>query len=220
MQKIKVILIGAGNRGLTYVSYMKDDEFEVVALCDREAKQLEKENMLFGLPEEALFLTDTEFFKEKRSDVLIIATLDKQHYEHTLQALNLGYDILLEKPITDNEQECLNLMQAQKKHNNKVVVCHVLRYATAFVKVKQLLDEGKIGSLVNIQALEQVAYWHVAHSYVRGNWRRSEETTPMILAKCCHDLDLLQYYAQSKAKTAPSTAPILPTPIDERRSRI
>ena len=208
MDKILTVsIIGCGSRGFhaygMLINQLKD-KFKIVSLCDINEEELKIVSDTLGIGGENCFTSDTEFFKEKRSDVLIIATLDKQHYEHTLQALNLGYDILLEKPITDNEQECLNLMQAQKKHNNKVVVCHVLRYATAFVKVKQLLDEGKIGSLVNIQALEQVAYWHVAHSYVRGNWRRSEETTPMILAKCCHDLDLLQYYAQSKAKTVSS----------------
>jgi predicted dehydrogenase len=208
MDKILTVsIIGCGSRGFhaygMLINQLKD-KFKIVSLCDINEEELKIVSDTFGIGGENCFTSDTEFFKEKRSDVLIIATLDKQHYEHTLQALNLGYDILLEKPITDNEQECLNLMQAQKKHNNKVVVCHVLRYATAFVKVKQLLDEGKIGTLVNIQALEQVAYWHVAHSYVRGNWRKSEETTPMILAKCCHDFDLLQYYAQSKAKTVSS----------------
>ena len=208
MDKILTVsIIGCGSRGFhaygMLINQLKD-KFKIVSLCDINEEELKIVSDTFGIGSENCFTSDTEFFKEKRSDVLIIATLDKQHYGHTLQALNLGYDILLEKPITDNEQECLQLMEAQKKHNNKVVVCHVLRYATAFVKVKQLLDEGKIGALVNIQALEQVAYWHVAHSYVRGNWRKSEETTPMILAKCCHDLDLLQYYAQSKAKTVSS----------------
>ena len=208
MDKILTVsIIGCGSRGFhaygMLINQLKD-KFKIVSLCDTNEEELKIVSDTFGIGSENCFTSDTEFFKEKRSDVLIIATLDKQHYGHTLQALNLGYDILLEKPITDNEQECLRLMEAQKKHNNKVVVCHVLRYATAFVKVKQLLDEGKIGALVNIQALEQVAYWHVAHSYVRGNWRRSEETTPMILAKCCHDLDLLQYYAQSKAKNVSS----------------
>ena len=208
MDKILTVsIIGCGSRGFhaygMLINQLKD-KFKIVSLCDINEEELKIVSDTFDIGSENCFTSDTEFFKEKRSDVLIIATLDKQHYGHTLQALNLGYDILLEKPITDNEQECLHLMEAQKKHNNKVVVCHVLRYATAFVKVKQLLDEGKIGALVNIQALEQVAYWHVAHSYVRGNWRKSEETTPMILAKCCHDLDLLQYYAQSKAKTVSS----------------
>lgn len=208
MDKILTVsIIGCGSRGFhaygTLINQLKD-KFKIVALCDIDEEVLGIVSKELGVSAENCYSSDDEFFKARRSDVLVIATLDKQHYGHALQALNLGYDILLEKPITDNEQECLDLLEAQKKHQNKVVVCHVLRYAKAFVKVKELIDEGAIGQLVNIQALEQVAYWHVAHSYVRGNWRRSEETTPMILAKCCHDLDLLQYYAQSKAKNVSS----------------
>ncbi|MBQ8395270.1 MAG: Gfo/Idh/MocA family oxidoreductase [Clostridia bacterium] len=208
MNKILTVsILGCGSRGFhaygMLINQLKD-KFKIVSLCDCNEEELGIVARTFGISQENCFTSDTEFFKQKRSDVLIIATLDKQHYEHALKALNLGYDILLEKPITDNAQECLDLMEAQRKNNNKVVVCHVLRYAKAFVKAKQLLEEGRIGLLVNIQALEQVAYWHVAHSYVRGNWRRSETTTPMILAKCCHDLDLLQYYAQSKAKNVSS----------------
>ncbi len=208
MDKILTVsIIGCGSRGFhaygMLINQLKD-KFKIVSLCDCNEEELQIVSKTFDISKENCFTSDEEFFQAKRSDVLIIATLDKQHYGHALKALNLGYDILLEKPITDNEQECLDLIAAQRKNNNKVVVCHVLRYAKAFVKAKQLIDEGRIGALVNIQALEQVAYWHVAHSYVRGNWRRSEDTTPMILAKCCHDLDLLQYYAQSKAKNVSS----------------
>lgn len=110
----------------------------------------------------------------------------------------------MEKPITDKRKECKSILKAQNKYHCKSPVCHVLRYAPAFLKVTELLDSGEIGRLVAINALERVAYWHQAHSYVRGNWRNSEKSTPMILAKCCHDLDLLQYYAKSKCKTISS----------------
>ena len=118
--------------------------------------------------------------------------------------MEIGYDILLEKPITDSKRECSEILEAQKKYGGKVLVCHVLRYAPAFLKTAEFLRQGKIGRLVNIQAIERVGFWHQAHSYVRGNWRKSEETTPMILAKCCHDLDLMQYYANSKCESVSS----------------
>lgn len=199
---LTVGILGCGSRGFhaygMLIGEMKE-KFRIVALCDTNPEALKIAATALGVGAESCYISDEEFLQERRSDILVIATLDKQHYGHALKALNLGYDILLEKPITDNRQECYDLLNAQKKHNNKVVVCHVLRYAKGFVKVKELLDSGRIGDLVNIQALEQVAYWHDAHSYVRGNWRRKEDTAPMILAKCCHDLDLLQYYAGSKA---------------------
>ena len=145
------------------------------------------------------------FLRKKRSDALVIATQDKDHVRMCIKALELGYDILLEKPISPSEEELYALLEANKKYQRKVIVCHVLRYAPAYLKVKEILDSGEIGNIVCIDWIEQVAYWHQAHSYVRGNWRKSEETSPMIMAKCCHDLDLLQYYANSKCETVYST---------------
>ena len=147
-----------------------------------------------------LFTDESKFFEKKRADILVIATLDKDHIRQAVKGLELGYDLLLEKPITDEIKECKLILDAQKKYGGKVLVCHVLRYAPAFMKVAELLDNGEIGKLVAIQALEQVEYAHQAHSYVRGNWRRKEDTSAMIIAKCCHDLDLLQFYAKSKCK--------------------
>lgn len=199
---LTVGILGCGSRGFhAYGKLMHgmENAFRIVTLCDTDPRALKIAADALGVAQEHCFTSDSEFLQKRRSDVLVIATLDKQHYGHAMRALELGYDILLEKPITDNRKECYDLLAAQKRHGNQVVVCHVLRYAKGFVKVKELLDAGKIGSLVNIQALEQVAYWHDAHSYVRGNWRRKEDAAPMILAKCCHDLDLLQYYAGSRA---------------------
>lgn len=199
---ITVAILGCGSRGVTYGSLMlkRNGEYNVVALCDCKPAALEKSAKKFGVKPDFTFLNEEDFFNEKRADLLVIATLDKDHVRQCLRALQLGYNVLLEKPITDSEKECYALLAAQKKYGGKVFVCHVLRYAPAFVAAKRLLTEGVIGKLIEIDALEQVGYWHQAHSYVRGNWRRSEDTTPMIMAKCCHDLDLLQYYANSKCK--------------------
>lgn len=203
---ISVAILGCGSRGITYGKLMRErvGGYEIVSLCDCKSIALNKAAEKFGVKEECLFLDEQEFFKEKRADLLIIATLDKDHVRQCLRALELGYDVLLEKPITDSKEECYALLDAQKKYGGKVVVCHVLRYAPAFVTAKRLIEEGAIGRLVEIDALEQVGYWHQAHSYVRGNWRRSEDTTPMIMAKCCHDLDLLQFYAAAKCESLSS----------------
>ena len=121
-----------------------------------------------------------------------------------VKALELGYDVLLEKPLAKTKKGCKALLDAQKKYGGKVLVCHVLRYAPAFIKAAELVDSGAIGRLVEIDNTEQVAFWHQAHSFVRGNWRNSDQTSPMILQKCCHDLDLLQFFAKSKCKTLSS----------------
>ncbi|MCM1296219.1 MAG: Gfo/Idh/MocA family oxidoreductase, partial [Muribaculaceae bacterium] len=207
MKIFSVAILGCGNRGAdSYGEYMfaAKDKFKISVLCDLKEEVLEKYGKKFGVSKENLFNDENTFFAKKRADAIVIATQDKDHVRHCLKAMELGYDILLEKPITDKIEECEQLLAAHTKYGSKILVCHVLRYAPAFVKVAALLNEGAIGRLVAIQALEQVSYWHQAHSYVRGNWRIAEETTPMILAKCCHDLDLLQYYAKSKCKSISS----------------
>ena len=202
-----VAIIGVGARGGdTYgpLIHAQKDKFKIVALCDLKKDRLDRFGKEFDVPENARFQLEDEFFKEKRADLLLVATQDQDHVGHCVKGFALGYDIMTEKPLTDKKEDCEALLAAQQKSGTKALVCHVLRYAPAFIKVKQLLDEGVIGRLVAIDALERVGSWHQAHSYVRGNWRRSDQATPMILAKCCHDLDLLQYYAKSKCKSVSS----------------
>ncbi|MBQ5929878.1 MAG: Gfo/Idh/MocA family oxidoreductase, partial [Clostridia bacterium] len=203
----RVAILGCGARGAESYGrlfYQAKEKYEIVSLCDTNQEKLVKYRDIFNVKEENCFLTEEEFFAEKRADLLVIATLDKDHVRQCIKGMERGYDILMEKPITDNYEECLQLLETQKKYGCKVLVCHVLRYAPAFMKVKELLEKNTIGRLVAIQAIEQVAWWHQAHSYVRGNWRKEKDTTPMILAKCCHDLDLLQWYAGSSCKSISS----------------
>lgn len=205
-KRFSVAIIGGGSRGLdTYANFMnKTGHFDIVAVCDVRPVRLEFAQEKYNVKKENCFLKEEEFFKEKRADVLVIATQDQDHVRQAIKGLELGYDILLEKPITPKKEECLALLNAQKKYNHKVVVCHVLRYAPVYLHVAQLIKDGVIGKLVDIHAIEQVSFWHIAHSFVRGNWRNSDTTSPMILAKCCHDMDLLQFYANSKCKTVSS----------------
>lgn len=205
-KRFSVAILGGGSRGLdTYANFMnKTGHFDIVAVCDVRPVRLEFAQEKYNVKKENCFLKEEEFFKEKRADVLVIATQDQDHVRQAIKALELGYDVLLEKPITPKKEECLALLDAQKKYNHKVVVCHVLRYAPVYLHVAQLIKDGVIGKLVDIHAIEQVSFWHIAHSFVRGNWRNSDTTSPMILAKCCHDMDLLQFYANSKCKTVSS----------------
>ena len=207
-KKYSVAILGVGSRGgNTYgrlIHKHAQDRFKIVALCDLRKDRLQQFSSEFGVEATACFTNEDEFFKQKRADILIIGTQDQDHVPHAIRAFECGYDIMVEKPLTDKREECEKLLSMQKKYGKQGLVCHVLRYAPAFLKAKELIDEGVIGRLVAINALEQVAYWHQAHSYVRGNWRNREETSPMILAKCCHDLDLLQYYAEAKCKSVSS----------------
>lgn len=200
-QVFSVAIIGCGSRGQNvYGKYMHaySDMFKIVALCDIKKEMLEIAKQRFDIEDKNCFLDSEQFFDKKRADVLVLATQDRDHVSMCIKALKLGYDVLLEKPISPIESELYDLLDAQKQYGGKVIVCHVLRYAPAFLKIKEVIDSGKIGRIVSIDWTEQVAYWHQAHSFVRGNWRNDQETSPMIMQKCCHDLDMLQYYANSK----------------------
>ena len=207
-----VAIIGVGARGADAYGWQINDakdKFNIVALCELREERLKRYGEKFNVPEDALFTDENEFFKEKRADLLLVATQDKDHVRHCLKGFARGYDIMTEKPLTDKKEECELLLDAQKKAGTKALVCHVLRYAPAFVKAAELIENGAIGKLVAINALERVGYWHQAHSYVRGNWRNTDSSAPMILAKCCHDLDLLQYYAKSKCENISSTGDLV-----------
>ena len=206
-KKFTVAIIGVGGRGgFAYGTLLNNlpEKFDIVSLCDIKEDKLAYFSKKFGVSQENLFTDEDDFFKQKRADLLLIATQDKDHIRHATKAFNVGYDILLEKPISDNKQELEHLLALQKKSGCKALVCHVLRYAPAFMKAAELLDSGAIGRLVSINAIEKVGYFHQAQAYVRGYWRKKENSTPMILAKCSHDLDLIQFYANSSCETLSS----------------
>lgn len=213
MKKIyTVAIMGLGGRGGDVYGpliFEKKDCFKITALCDLNPEKLSVAQNRFDVAENCCFTDEKEFLKEKRADLLVVATPDPCHVRHCLAAFELGYDVMTEKPLTDNREECEALLAAQKKYGGKALVCHVLRYAPAFLKAAEILNSGAIGQLVAIDALERVQFAHQAHSYVRGNWRNRKIAAPMILAKCCHDLDLLQFYAKSKCKSISSVGDLV-----------
>ncbi len=121
----------------------------------------------------------------------IIATMDQDHYGHVMQALALGYDILLEKPVSPDPKQCLEIARMAEAKGRQITVCHVLRYNPFFAKLKEIVDSGELGKIVAIQHAENIGNFHMAHSFVRGNWRNDALSSPIILQKSCHDLDIL-----------------------------
>ena len=200
-------IIGVGARGgETYGRYIHklSDKFCITHLCDIKEDRLKKYGEAFDVAEENRFLSEDIFFEKKRSDVLLIGTMDRQHVAQAEKALTLGYDILLEKPVSDSGEELRRLVKKAQETGRTIMVCHVLRYTATMNKLKELLDTGKIGRLISLDQTENVVFWHEAHSFVRGTWRNSVETSPMILQKCCHDLDLIQYFIGAKCHSLSS----------------
>ncbi len=192
-------ICGCGARGLeAYAPYQdrRPDEMKIVAGADVRPERLAMLQERYGVPEAMCFSSDQELLAQPRlADVMIVATQDRQHVPAALAALDKGYHVLLEKPISPSLEECRALQQKAHEMGKAVVVCHVLRYTRFYSALESILRRGDIGKIETIDAVEHVAYWHQAHSFVRGNWRRSEETSPMILAKSCHDMDILRWLA-------------------------
>lgn len=198
VNKVKVALIGAGQRGEVYTDYAlkRPLEMELVAVADPNEGRREKFKAAHGIPEDNCFKDWQELLSKPRlADAVLICTQDKQHFEPTMQALKAGYHVLLEKPMSTSPEECLLMGQESEKSDRIFSICHVLRFTPFFTKIKGLLAEGRIGRLMSIQHNENVGYWHHAHSYVRGNWHNTAESSPMILAKSCHDMDILLWLA-------------------------
>lgn len=205
---IKIAIIGLGNRGReTYGAALSQlpQKAKIVAVAEILPERLAQAAKEFNLPKESCFESAEEFLKQpKMADAVLVCTQDQQHVAHAIPALELGYDVLLEKPISPSEDDCKSLLETAHRTGKKVVVCHVLRYSPFYRKIKEVLDSGILGELRTIQAIENVCYWHQAHSFVRGNWRNSETTSPMILAKCCHDMDLMVWLTGKRCKRVSS----------------
>ena len=198
---ITVSICGCGSRGLfAYSAYARlhPDRMKIVAGADIRSERLQMLREMYSVPEEMCFDSDDEMLSQpKLSDAMIISTQDRRHVYDALRALDLGYDLILEKPISPELSEILALQEKVRETGRTVVVCHVLRYTPFYSALKEILDAGEIGRIITIDATENVGYYHFAHSFVRGNWRRVDETSPMILAKCCHDMDYLRWFADS-----------------------
>ncbi len=207
MKKLSMIVIGAGGRGRTYASFAKKhpDMFEVVGVA--EPIEERRNFIIRNHPASAQNVyTDWKdiLAVPKFADIALICTMDRMHTEPALRAIELGYDILLEKPMAPTAEESKMICEAAEKKGTKILVCHVLRYTSFFKALKQVIDSGKIGKVMSINHEEGVGNIHQSHSFVRGNWRNEAESSFMLLQKSCHDTDILQWLLDEKCVRAQS----------------
>ena len=207
---MKFALIGAGERGIIYSQYAHDVRgHEFAAVADRNPVKRNMAQKRFGIPAAMCFSEGKDLIDAApQIDALIIASLDREHYGHTMAALERGWDILLEKPISPDAKECIAIREKAKEKGCNITVCHVLRYAPFFIKLKEILSSGALGKIVAIEHTENIGNFHMAHSFVRGNFRNSTETSPMIMQKSCHDMDILLWLTDSSAKSISSVGSI------------
>lgn len=194
---VTAIIVGAGHRAFVYSKLAKTDpdKLKIVGVADPNPVRRQKAMEEFGFGEDMCFESADDLAeKGKLADAIINGTMDEQHLVTSVPLLNAGYDMLLEKPFAVNEKEMRELVACAKKNNSKVMICHVLRYTPFYYGIKEIVNSGEIGDIINIQTTEHVSYHHLSTSYVRGKWANSKKChTSMLLAKCCHDLDIMMW---------------------------
>ncbi|MBQ6527056.1 MAG: Gfo/Idh/MocA family oxidoreductase [Clostridia bacterium] len=202
---MKIVLIGAGQRGMIYARCMHEKGQEITAVAEIDPVKRGIAQQEFGIAPERCYESAQELLREERlGDAAIIATMDRDHYAQAIPAMEKGYHLLLEKPVSPIPEEALEIEETAVRTGRHVVVCHVLRYSPFFRAIKQCIDSGMIGRVITIQHNENIGNYHIAHSFVRGNWRRSDISSPMIMQKSCHDMDLLVWLTGSRCRSVAS----------------
>jgi predicted dehydrogenase len=193
---VTIAVLGAGARGSTYarLAGQSGGRATVVAVAEPRAGRREALADELGVPAGMRFGGWRELAARPRlAEAVIVATPDREHVGPATALAGLGYHVLLEKPIAPTWEECVAVVEAVERAGVILAVCHVMRYTPYTEAVKRVVDGGALGQVVGVEHLEPVGWWHFAHSYVRGNWRREDGSGPSLLTKCCHDLDWLRH---------------------------
>lgn len=204
---LSCIIVGAGNRGWGYSQYSVNypKQMKVVGIAEPIKIRQKKFKKAYKLDGKNIFDTWEQVFERpKFADFVIVSTIDKHHYGAAMKAIEMGYDVLLEKAIAQSWDECEDILKQSKKYNRIVGICHVLRYSPYFIKMQNVIKTGEIGDVVSIQHLELIGNIHFSHSFVRGNWGNEKESTPSLLSKSCHDLDIIYWLFGKKCKQVTS----------------
>jgi predicted dehydrogenase len=196
-QPIEAVMIGAGGRGYgAYGNYALryPHQIKFIAVVEPIAERRERFAREHSISAERQFVSWEDLYaRSQMAPALVNCTMDRSHVASTLPALAMGYDVLLEKPMAVNPHDCVRLVRAAEEAGRLLQICHVLRYTTFFATVHEMVQGGRLGDVMTVEHKENVAYWHMAHAFVRGNWGNSQKSSPMILSKSCHDLDVLSW---------------------------
>ena len=201
------IIIGAGNRGWTYSLYASafPGQMKIVGIAEPVKIRQEKFRQAYNLDEKNIFDTwERVFERPKFADFVIVSTIDKHHYGAAMQALEMGYHVLLEKAIAQSWEQCREILEQSVRYSRIVGICHVMRYSPYYIKMREVVQAGEIGEVVSMQHLEPVGNIHFSHSFVRGNCGNEKESTPSLLSKSCHDLDIIYWILGKKCKLVTS----------------
>jgi predicted dehydrogenase len=196
------VMIGAGERGKdAYGRYALDhpSALRFVAVAEPQPERRAAFARQHRIPPEHSYADWQPLLAQERlATAAFVCTQDQQHEQPARAALERGYHVLLEKPMAGTPEACRRLVATAERQGRELQICHVMRYSRFFQTVHRAIQDGLLGEIICLSQRENVSYWHMAHSFVRGNWRSQAHSNPMILAKCCHDLDLLHWLVGSR----------------------
>lgn len=194
---LKAVIVGGGHRSMIYAGLAKTNPemLKIVGVVDPNEFRRNQIGEYFDIPSEYRFENVSDLVAiPKFADAAINGTMDHIHVATSIPLLKAGYDILLEKPFAVNEEEMRELISCAEDNGRKIMICFVLRYAPFYRRIKETVLSGEIGQIVNIQTVEHVSYHHMSTSHIRGKWRNEEQChATMLLAKCCHDIDIMMW---------------------------
>ena len=200
---VRIVVIGAGNRAHKYLEYARRNPEQLRLAAIVEVNDLRRRAMAdaFGLPDKYCYAHYDDFFAERLdADMVLISTPENAHFDPAVKAIDAGYHVLLEKPIAQRLDECREIARRARRRGVLVGVCHVLRYHPYFAKIRELVASGRLGHVVSVNHTASVGLDRATHSYVRGIFRRESEANPILLAKCCHDIDFLLWLTGSHCR--------------------
>lgn len=200
---VRIVVIGAGNRANKYLEYARryPDRLQPVAVVDVNDLRRHAFARDFGLPACRSYAHYDDFFADGvEADMVLISTPENVHFDPAVKAIDAGYHILLEKPIAQHLEECREIARRARERGVMVGVCHVLRYHPYFAKIREIVASGELGQVVSVNHTASVGLDRATHSYVRGIFRRERESNPILLAKCCHDIDFLLWLTEARCR--------------------
>jgi len=205
---LRLAVIGAGSRGRAYSEYAEitQNQLEIIAVAENIKKRREIFSKRFNIPSSFQYKSGEELLKAApEADAVLIATPDRTHVKMVKAFAEAGYNILLEKPIATDIEGVKEIADIVTHYNKQLFgVCHVLLYTPLTRQIKKIIENDVLGDIVSIQSLEPIGYWHFIHSYVRGNWRREDISSPLLLAKSCHDIDWIMHIMQEEVLSVSS----------------
>ena len=200
---VSIVAIGAGNRTNKYLEYVRrnPDKARLIGVVELNDLRRQKVAVEFGLDASCCYTDYRDFFRSPlEADAVMICTPENMHFEPAMLAIEAGYHVLLEKPIAQTLEECMAIGEAARRKNVIVSVCHVLRYHPYFIKLKELACSGELGNIISINHCTSVGVDRATHSFVRGLWSREADTNPMLISKCCHDIDFLLWLTKTRCR--------------------